>query len=495
MMTAGSDAGASWGRGALFRGWLSLTALSVILHAPGLVVRLFNSDEASVASMAMVLNRGGTLYHRTADRKPPIVPYLYAAVFRLTGTIDLRWVRLVGAVALGLTATLLAVEATRRYGTRRVGIGCGLLFLLAATAFFPDDSQAAGFELFMLLPMTAVVVLAGRRRHLAAGVALALACLCKQTAIMTALPALWLCWRNGGRAALGRFTVGLVAPIAGTAALFGPPFLLWTVTGTRGYLDLQGSLGAALSRAAGMSAALCGLEIGLVVLVVIAARRGAVETDLWLWLAGGALAVAAGLRFFGHYYLQLLPPLALIGAPVLATVPVLARRFLIGAAAVPAAVCAAIGFVPTGDMATVPYRPLATQVRHDTAPGDTVFVWGDLPELYWASGRLPDTRFVHTGFLTGNSGGRPDGTPGLGDALPGAWAMLVSDFRRRLPDLIVDTTAGGFRQSELYPMSDTWLSPLVRIRYRMVATLDGVLFYRLQPAVATGAGRAVPTSG
>ena len=88
--------------------WLSLTALSLALHAPGFVVRLFNSDEASLASMAMVLNRGGTLYHTTADRKPPIVPYVYAFVFRLTGSLDIRYVRVAGAVAVGLTAALLA---------------------------------------------------------------------------------------------------------------------------------------------------------------------------------------------------------------------------------------------------------------------------------------------------------------------------------------------------------------------------------------------------
>ena len=143
----------------------------------------------------------------------------------------------------------------------------------------------------------------------------------------------------------------------------------------------------------------------------------------------------------------------------------------------------------------MPYRPLAAQIRRLTSVHDTVFVWGDLPELYWASQRTPATRFVHTGFLTGNSGGRPNGTPRLGDALPGAWTMLLTDFRRRLPDLIVDTTAGDFRQSDLYPMSDTWLSPLVRIRYRMVSTLHGVRFYRLEPAVAAGAGTAAPPPG
>ncbi|MDQ1487598.1 MAG: hypothetical protein QOJ23_112 [Actinomycetota bacterium] len=464
---------------------LLMTTLSVVLHAPGFVVRLVNSDEASLASMAMVINRGGTLYHRIADRKPPVVPYLYAGVFRLTGTADIRYVRFVAAVALGLTASLLTVEAFRRSGSRGAGLGCGVLFLFAVTAFFPDDSQAAGFEIFMLLPMTATVVLAGRRRYIGAGVALAIACLCKQTAVTTALPAGWLCWQNGGRAALGRLAAGAVAPIAVTAAFFGPaPFLLWTVTGTGGYLALQGSWGAALSRAAGMTGALAGLEISLVVLIAIALRRRSATVDLWLWLAGGAVAVTAGLRFFGHYYLQLLPPAALIAAPVLATAPAVGRRLALAGVALPAAVCAGVGFVPTGDSATIPYRPLATAVRKVTDRDDTVFVWGNVPEIYCLSGREPATRFIHTGFLTGNSGGRPNGRAGLKEAMPGAWTMLAADFRAKLPDLVVDTTGGDIRQSAYYPMSSTWLWPLVQGNYRLIDTLDGVRFYILKTVSA-----------
>ncbi|HEV7536677.1 MAG TPA: glycosyltransferase family 39 protein, partial [Acidimicrobiia bacterium] len=211
---------------------LAFSGASVVLHAPGFVVRLFNSDEASLASIAMAINRGATLYHTTADRKPPIVPYVYALVFRVTGSVDIRLVRVVAAVAVGLCAALLAVEARRRYGSPGAGLGCGVLFLLAVTAFFPDDSQAAGFEVFMLLPMTAAVVLAARRRYLGAGLALAAACLCKQTAVTTAVPVLWWAWRRGGPKAVGRTAAGFVAPIAAAAALFGPgPFLLWTVSG------------------------------------------------------------------------------------------------------------------------------------------------------------------------------------------------------------------------------------------------------------------------
>jgi hypothetical protein len=459
-----------------------LVVLAVVLHLPGYFVRLVNSDEASLATMATVINHGGRLYHETADRKPPIVPYVYALVFRVTGSTDLRPVRLVAALLLGLTAVLLASEARRRYGNRASAVVCGVLFLLAVSAVFPADSQAATFELFMLLPMTAAFVVAGRRRPLAAGVLLALACLCKQTAITAMLPIAYLTYWPLGIAGLRRLATGLVAPILVAAAFFGPgPFLLWTVTGNGGYLGQIGSVGSALLRGAGVTTALVALEIGLVVLAVLAARRRAIPIDLWMWLLSGAVAVVAGFRFFGHYYLQLVPPAALLAVAGFEAINRRGRVLALGALAAPAMVCTVIGFFPIGDSAEIPYARLADKVRAVSAGNDTVFVWGDLPELYWASGRRPATRFVHTGFLTGNTGGRPNGSGSAEGALPGAWEMLAEDVQRRPPDVIVDTSTGRIRQQEFYPLSSTPLAAVVRSSYRLVGEVEGVRIYHLNP--------------
>jgi hypothetical protein len=459
--------------------WL-LVAVTLVLHTPGFVVRLVNSDEASLATMGGVLERGGRLYHQVADRKPPVVPYVYAAVFRLTGSTDLRPVRLVAVLVLAATAVMLATEARRRYGSERAAICCGLLFVFAFAAFFPDDSQAATFELFMLLPMTAAVIAAGRNRAVQAGLLLAVACLCKQTALTAVLPIAYLSFRGQGVAGLRRLAVGLVAPILGAALVFGPAqFLLWTVTGNGGYLSGLGSVWDALMRGIGMTSALVGIEIGLVGLCLYAARRRLGSVDLWLWLLSGAVAVTAGFRFFGHYYLQLLPPAALLATPALLAIGRKAQAVAAAFVVLPALICAGLGFIPTGDAATIPYRQLADRVKAETGQNDVVFVWGDLPELYWASGRQPATRFVHTGFLTGNSGGRPDGSGSAADALPGAWQLLAADLQRRAPDMIVDTSTGDIRQQQYYPMSATPLWPLVQSRYRLVSTFDGVRFYRL----------------
>ena len=157
------------------------------------------------------------------------------------------------------------------------------------------------------------------------------------------------------------------------------------------------------------------------------------------------------------------------------------RTVALGAATAPAVVCTVIGFFPTGDAASIPYRTIADAVRKVTKPSDEVFVWGDLPEVYWSSGREPATRFIHTGFLTGNSGGRTNGAGDEADGVPGAWDMLQADSRHRLPDLIVDASTGHVRQQEYYPLSKTLLWPLVRSRYSLVAVVEDVRLYRLDP--------------
>ena len=70
-------------RGALFAVLLLLT---VGLRLPAFFVEVFNSDETFLATQAEVINEGGRLYEDATDRKPPLVPYLYAATFSVLGT-------------------------------------------------------------------------------------------------------------------------------------------------------------------------------------------------------------------------------------------------------------------------------------------------------------------------------------------------------------------------------------------------------------------------
>ncbi len=455
------------------------TVLSLLVHIPGFVVRLFTSDEATVATIARELDSGARLYVDVADRKPPLVPYLYAFVFRVTGTVDLRPVRLVGAVVLAATAAVLASEAARRYGSARVGVACGVLFLLAYAAFYPGDSQAATFELFMLLPMTAAVVAAARSRWLAAGLLLGVACLCKQTAATGLLPVAYLVVKQRGwpRATLAVLVTAATVTLGGVlVGLSG--FWLWNVSGNGGYLAYQGSPAGTMLRGLAMTAAVVITEVPLLTLCVLSAARRRSSVDLWLWLAAGGVSVFAGLRFFGHYYLHLLPPLALTAAGAFPILAARARRLILGGAAMFAATMTAVAFVPLGDNASIPWPTIASAVRDAASPGDSVFVWGDLPEIYVAADRRPATRFVRTSFLTGTSGGRANGSGQAVDGIPGAWSMLGSDLQRHPPDLIVDTSSTPIRQANYYPLARTPIGAYVAANFHLIETVEGVRLLR-----------------
>ena len=172
--------------------------LSAALRVPTFGNHVFNTDEAYLATEAQVIESGGHLYVDAVDRKPPIVPYVYAATFEVVGSDDLAGVRVSQSSRTLLTALLLAVEARRRLGKKWAGVAAGVLYLLAATAFRPQDAQAANFEVFMLPLMTAAMLLGIRRRPGGAGVTLAVATLAKQTAATTLLPLVWLAWRRDG---------------------------------------------------------------------------------------------------------------------------------------------------------------------------------------------------------------------------------------------------------------------------------------------------------
>jgi hypothetical protein len=141
------------------------------------------------------------------------------------------------------------------------------------------------------------------------------------------VPVLWLLYRSRAhRSGLARLGVGAVVPVLGAAALTDPAgFLFWTVTGSGAYASFTGSelhvWARVLTNTAILGVACAGLIPPVVRVLRTATRTGSVDLWLRLWLGSSAPAVALGFHFFGHYHLQLVPPVVLLGTSALRNPP------------------------------------------------------------------------------------------------------------------------------------------------------------------------------
>ena len=203
------------------------------------------------------------------------------------------------------------------------------------------------------------------------------------------------------------------------------------------------------------------------------------DLDLWLWLATGAVSVVAGFRFFGHYWLQVLPPACLLAAPMATRLRPLARRLAVAGVAVPALVAFTAAWTPSTFRDLPSPQRLASYVDSHSRPGSPVMVWGTFPEVFWASDRPPGGALVHSDFVTGKSGGRPATPKTIGDATPGVYADLLEALVSSPPDLILDTSTANLRGYSAYPIRlFPALRKLIDRRYERAGVIDDVVIYR-----------------
>jgi hypothetical protein len=323
-----------------------------------------------------------------------------------------------------------------------------------------------------------------------------------------------------------RVTAGAALPVVSAALAFDPGrFLYWIATGSGSYLSADGAGLKPLLRALAGIGLLTLAALPLVIALVHAVRSrtaaaaGPVRAeqrvspeqsggpapaagsgsgnsaspwtparlpldgtrDLWIWLAVSLGAATVGFQFFGHYFLQLTPPLALLGAAALRELTVRAATTALAATAFLA--CGFVGWGFTDSRTEVDHaRRLADTVRSYTDRHDRVLLWGMHPEAYWLAQRSPASRYLTAGFLTNFSGGRGETRVGERYAMEGAWPHFERELRRRPPELIVDDSRGKGYGVQSTPT----LRRHVARHYEKVATIDGSSFYlRNRPEVRT----------
>src|SRR6266576_3849901 len=447
---------------------LGIILLTVAIRLPSLLHPQPIDSEAMYSVVANEIVDGGRPYADAVERKPPLLFWTYAAVFKIAGKFNWKALHIVA-----LVWTLCAMAGLYVIGCLLFDRATGLIAALFYSVFQPWgvwSTLSADGEMLMNLPIIWAWAIAFRRNSsrmrpelFAAGVFLGAAFLLKQPAAIAAVPlGIYLLLpsyrvsrsltRTNSIIQAAMLTAGFFAALGLVTIVLWKQGILhdafyWTIADhdfphvfwQKGIVQTLTFLGACLPLVIGAITACRDKD-------EIWAGKTAERTTLLGLLAASAIGAAAGARFYPHYYVQLIPPLVLLAAPYYSQLwsrKIQAPCWLLRPKVTYAWLALTViafsikhwtGLAPQ----SVPSEAGRYLLAH-SAPADRIFVWGQTPEIYLDAHRRPACRYITTFPLTGYVFGGP--IPGFDTRsriLPSAWTNLERDFAKHPPTYIID---------------------------------------------------------
>ncbi len=475
-------------------------------------------DESVSAIIATTWLEGGIPYRDAIDQRGPVTYALYAMAFLASGPNDMtavHWMLLL--LILVSTGVVFALGRRLLPGPQGAALAFSAAALLAVGTYTYRRSQMLAFHtewpgmlastVGMLLLWTALGQGRKPRRNLVlAGICFGLAFLSKQPAIFdggaaglflllhAAFNRRLLTKETFLRAAL--LASGFFATVLAAVAYFATAGALWDFyyyywkynvdhyTAVVPMADRLQSLNPFAHRRHYLTAnplLFAGSMLSAAVaLYGLLRRRFQVEPAVWgrlllvLWLVFSYFGASYSGRNFGHYFIQIIPPLCLLTAWLLVDlwnwqrVQVWVRPRRLAFRMVLLCLVAMGLFYSLHrfrrDMAlfglTEPARPRVAQdallkyIREASDPQETLFVWGYNPEIYMLAPRRSATRYSNTNYLTGMLPweNHQKGIDTSEHIVPGSWDLLLEELEENRPALIVDTVPGNHRYYRKYPI-------------------------------------------
>lgn len=418
----------------------AICTMPVLLYVPFLLEPLMR-DEGLYASVSQWLLDGHVPYRDAFDNKPPLIFGWYSLSFLAFG--ETVWApRLVAALCMSATALLVYVQGRLMFSHRGALIA-GLAFALSVG--IADFQTNANTEYFLLLPMTGALVAftQGLRTDrwywfLLGGVLSGLAFMTKQVAMfnffaLVAVVAIAAVHAGGRenllssqvRGRIGLLCAGAFASIAVAAAPFfivgaGDDFIEAVFVYAFGYSN-GSPLTTKLIALAGTPHYLLANAGPWVLLAVLGAvwavrhGRGVEHWMLVLWLGGSAIGTGVTGRFYNHYFVQLLPGMALMAPLAIGFLRdrwdfrwarVMAVGIIPASAFIPIIIALSLYLQPTPeDRHAVKYGfgegelentspALADYVASFTEDGDYIYNLGFQSEIYFYADRMSSTRHL-----------------------------------------------------------------------------------------------------
>jgi 4-amino-4-deoxy-L-arabinose transferase-like glycosyltransferase len=499
-----------------------LFLLNLLLRVFYFRYQFVNGDEAVRALTAVRMLEGARLYLDVITDKPPGTTLFYATVFALFGR-SMAAVHLAAAVWNFATSFVIYLTAARLY-SKRTGLWAALLFVYFSTNYLTQDVMAANTELLMVLPYTASFYFYMNSRHraseerdspkrtggkgaiclLIAGLMSGFSFIFKQVGIFNlAFFALDELRRSARRRAHGgliqtiaaralvrlsliavgfALAVGaLLLWLAGTGALAGfwrnavvlgalyvgsLPRALWfkfMIGRTGGYILFNATLWALA-----LIAAIRSIERRRSAGVADLSERDSIDGSVALWALVSLSGVFTSGRFYGHYFIQALPALSLLGARGVELVTGWLRsgqsRRRAGAVVYALVATFVFSFVRFHHRtAILAYETIASSetrwsqgwgmskrekeaasiaqvLRDRLGEGAPLYIWGYALDVYWRSGCRPASRYLTPYYVTGHF------YPEVADTVDGpqepfwreARAQFIEDLKRTHPRWILN---------------------------------------------------------
>jgi 4-amino-4-deoxy-L-arabinose transferase-like glycosyltransferase len=356
---------------------LSTVGVFAILALVTFLLRIFYSgnlyqDDGLWFTSAQEILRGKTLYRDIYFDKPPVLPMVYAGLFKLFGSHILT-IRLF-TIVYSLSVSAILYRMGSWLYCRQIGLLAAAMFTVFSTTFTTGHMQGLNTDFLMVLPYTAGVFCflraydetldqsMGTRSRLAYGLAAGLLVgIGVQTnpkalfdvfffALVTALSLWWMkknrvISKTSTETSLSTFMVGFGPLLAALSGLAIGTILLvillekshalndyWTDVWDWGarysrYYPLRNVVASAFEQTGQYFGLNPLLLIGLCYTGVRVTRRRKLlveaqadtgdtraELMMCIWFVVSYAGLATGGRFFGHYFFQLIPSLCILGS-------------------------------------------------------------------------------------------------------------------------------------------------------------------------------------
>ncbi len=488
----------------------ALFILNLLLRVFYLRFDFVNGDEGVRALTATRMLEGARLYADIVTDKPPGTTFFYAVVFAFTGR-SMTAVHLAAMVWNFATAMVVYFTAARLYG-RREGLWAMLMLVYFSTNYLTQDMMAANTEMLMALPLAASFYFFIRACPESRGSALWLLLAGAMTGAATLFKQVGICnlaffvayemlFIHQSRPT--ESTKRLTWLIAGARRGFGR--LLWIAAGFTAVMALfvawlagNGALGdfwryaielnffyiGSMPRRLwfefmiGRTLAYVSFNAALWILAAWTVARAIRNKDraderrlsdlmVGLWGAASLAAVFPGGRFFGHYFIQVLPALCLLASRGAETLrarlndALHRRRARIAVATL--VILSLFSFVRfhqrTAVLAFETLTGVRTRwserwgmserereaesvsafVRSRLQEGEPLYIWDYALDVYWRTGCRPASRYLSPYYITGKF---TDSAQIEADASVVFWrenrAHLIEDLKRTRPRIILD---------------------------------------------------------